>query len=95
MPSGTTARLTDLYPAPFQVIYMALPYPLSTFMDETAEIHAFVHGTYAGLTEWKSPQPPDHPDVAAEPHYYKGGYILGTLMRWGALIALGGMAFGL
>lgn len=74
---------------------MARKHLLSTFLDEAAEVHAFTHGVYAGLTEWKGAEIPDNPDVAAEPHYYKGGYIIGTLLRWGALITLGSLAFGL
>jgi len=68
---------------------------LSTFMNETAEIHAFVHGIYAGLTEWRGAQLPDNEDVITEPHYFKGGYIFGTLMRWVAIIYLGSRAFGI
>lgn len=69
-------------------------YALGTFLNDTAEIHAFVHGIYTGLTEWRGAEIPDNPDVRAEPHYYKGGYIFGTLLRWAAIIALGARAFG-
>lgn len=57
-----------------------------TLLNTTAEVHAAVHGIYAGMTEWKGAELPDDEDIQAEPHYFKGGYILGTLLRWGALI---------
>ncbi len=65
---------------------------LDTFLNTSAEVHAATHGIYAGLTEWKGSELPDNPDVAAEPHYYKGGYIAGTLIRWGALIWIASVA---
>jgi len=62
---------------------------MSEFMNKIPEVHAMVHGIYAGLTEWKGSELPQNEDVRAEPHYFKGGYIVGTLMRWGALILIG------
>jgi len=59
------------------------------FLNDPAEIHAFVHGLYAGITEWKGAQLPDNPDVQKEPHYFKGGYCVGTLLRWIFLLLLG------
>jgi len=61
---------------------------LDTLFDTSAEVHAAVHGIYAGIDERKGAELPDIPDVTIEPHYFKGGYIAGTLIRWGALIWL-------
>jgi hypothetical protein len=58
-------------------------------MNTSAEVHATTHGIYAGLTEWKGTELPNNPDVQLEPHYYKGGYICGTLLRWTAILLLG------
>lgn len=62
---------------------------IHTFCDTVPEVHAFVHGIYAGITEWRGTDLPDNVDIRAEPHYFKGGYILGTLARWGAIIVIG------
>lgn len=59
---------------------------LKTFLNTSTEVHAATHGIYAGLTEWKGAELPDNQEVQDEPHYFKGGYITGTLIRWGALI---------
>lgn len=63
---------------------MTLPKLLPT----PTEVRAATHGIYAGLTEWKGAELPSDPDIAAEPAYFKGGYIIGTLIRWGVLICL-------
>lgn len=49
-------------------------------LSSTTEWHAFTHGVYLGFTSlpWQTPPEPENPDVAAEPHYYRGGYLLGT-----------------
>lgn len=46
-----------------------------------AEWHAFTHGVYKGLTSKAlvTPPEPDNPDVEKEPHYYRGGYVIGTI----------------
>lgn len=59
---------------------------MSTFLDTNAEIHAVTHGIYAGMTEWKGMELPENPDIKAEPHYFKGGYIVGTILRYILLI---------
>lgn len=66
------------------------------FLSTAAERHAFVHGVYAGFRtrpfNLKAPDLPDNDDVQEEPHYFKGGYIIGTLVQFGltaAAIALG------
>lgn len=48
-----------------------------------AEWHSFAHGVYNGMKDWKPSAGglPDHPDVQAEPHYFKGGFIAGTLLQ--------------
>ena len=55
---------------------------MSTFLDTNTEIHAATHGIYAGMTEWKGMELPNNPDIQKEPHYFKGGYIAGTILRW-------------
>lgn len=56
---------------------------LKTFCNETAEVHALIHGFYCGLTEWKGMDDAtlQNEDVIAEIHYARGGYIFGTLLR--------------
>lgn len=52
-------------------------------LSYAAEWHALAHGVYNGMRSWRS-RPgdlPDHPDVKKEPHYYKGGYFLGTVFQ--------------
>lgn len=54
------------------------------FLSTRREIHAFTHGLYAGMKDWK-PSPgglPDNDDVQAEPHYYKGGFVVGTVLQF-------------
>ena len=60
------------------------------FLSTYAEIHAFVHGIYAGMTEWKGIDcmTLQNPDVKKEPHYAKGGYILGTFLRIAIIVFL-------
>ena len=65
-----------------------------------AEWHAFTHGVFLGLTTkpWKTPPTPNNADVRKENHYYRGGYVLATLLQlaliaaglWGSTFALGG-----
>ncbi len=53
------------------------------FLSTYAEVHAFIIGIYAGLTEWKGidSELMKNLDVAKEPHYAYGGYIVGTAGR--------------
>lgn len=56
-----------------------------------AEVHAFAIGVYKGCTSLRShPSRSDsgtvidattNKDVEREPHYYAGGYVLGTLLQ--------------
>lgn len=48
-----------------------------------AEWHAFAHGAYEGMKDWKPSAGglPDNPDIRAEPHYYKGGFIAGSILQ--------------
>lgn len=59
------------------------------FLSYAAEWHAFSLGFYDGMRDWRvrPGELPDNPDVAKEPHYYKGAYVLGTLLQ--ALIVIG------
>lgn len=63
------------------------------FLSHSAETHAVGHGLYHGLTSrpWRARPStlPDNRDVRAEPHYFKGAYVLGTLVQWVILLTLG------
>lgn len=64
------------------------------FLSTFPEWHAFVHGLYYGLTSKAlvTPPEPENKDVLKEPHYYRGGYIMGTFLQ---LVVLGaGTYFG-
>lgn len=52
-----------------------------------AEWHAFTHGVYKGFTTrpTRHPPQPDFPDVEKEPHYYRGGYVIGSLVQVGVI----------
>ena len=60
--------------------------PLSTYK----EWHAFTHGVYYGLTSKAlvTPPEPKNEDVKKEPHYYRGGYIIGTLLQLLLIVAM-------
>lgn len=60
--------------------------PFSTYK----EWHAFTIGLYHGLK--KLGKPNSNSDVEAEPHYYKGGYVIGYLLKVAILLAVGGSA---
>lgn len=68
---------------------------LPEFLSSSAEVHALVHGIYAGASTrpWRfgPEQLPDNDDVRAEPHYFKGGAIVGTGLQW---LVLAGVARG-
>lgn len=53
------------------------------FLSYAAEWHAIVHGIYNGLSDsiWSVRPLPDNRDVQKETHYYKGGYIIGTILQ--------------
>lgn len=53
------------------------------FASYPAEVHALTHGVYMGLTTRpiRHPAEPDNPDVEKESHYYRGGYVVGTLFQ--------------
>lgn len=61
-------------------------------LSYSAEWHALAHGVYNGLSDsLRSVRPlPDNPDVEKEPHYYKGGYVIGTLLQVLLLVVAGG-----
>lgn len=61
------------------------------FLSYAAEWHAFTHGVYKGVTTmpYRAPPEPDNPDVNKEPHYYRGGYVLGTLLQLGIIVFFG------
>lgn len=48
-----------------------------------AETHAAAHGIYDGMRSWqmRPGELPENADVQAEPAYYKGGYVVGTLLQ--------------
>jgi hypothetical protein len=58
------------------------------------EVHSFVIGIYHGLTPTRGiPQPvlEENQDVRREPHYAKGGYILGRTVFTAGAALTGGM----
>lgn len=63
------------------------------FLSYSVEVHAVGHGLFEGLTtrptRWRSHEPPENPDVRAEPHYYKGGFVAGSLLQVAILVAIG------
>lgn len=64
------------------------------FLSWKAETHAVGIGLYDGLTS-KEPtknEIPDHRDVEAETHYYRGAFVLGTILQ--AVLASGGVGLG-
>ena len=69
---------------------------LKEFLSTYAEIHAFAHGIYAGLTEWKGidSETMKNPDVVAEIAYTKGGYVLGTVLRVAIILLIGKTVLG-
>lgn len=61
------------------------------FLSYAAEWHSLSHGVYDGMRTYRV-RPgtlPDSEDVQKEPHYYKGGYVLGTLLQWLIVLAVG------
>lgn len=52
-------------------------------LSYAAEWHALTHGVYLGLTTRPrvTPPQPQNRDVRKEPHYYRGGYVIGTLLH--------------
>jgi len=57
--------------------------PRDGFMSTHAEAHALAHGLYAGMRNRHAfpGDLPDNKDVQKEPHYYKGGYFIGTITQ--------------
>jgi len=49
------------------------------FLSYAAEWHSLSHGLYDGLRSIKTM--PTNADVQKEPHYYKGAYVIGTLLQ--------------
>ena len=66
------------------------------FLSSYSELHAFIHGIYSGLVEWKGIKETvwENEDCKKEPHYVKGGYIFGTIIRWLFLIILTMQIYG-
>lgn len=60
-------------------------------LSYAAEWHALSIGVYDGLK--KVPKVPNNRDVEKEPHYYKGGYVIGRLLQ--VVLAAAGVALGI
>jgi len=60
------------------------------FLSKNAEIHSLALGTYDGMKTWRvrPKKMRENDDVQAEPHYYAGGYIVGTLLQLGIVAAI-------
>jgi len=67
-----------------------MPIKIGECFSSYAEIHAFVHGLYCGLTEWRGidSETMRNEDVRKEPHYAKAGYVVGTLLRVAIIVLL-------
>lgn len=61
------------------------------FLSYSAEVHAVGLGFYDGMKTVRArPQGiPDNADAQAEPHYYKGSYVAGTVTQAVILVGLG------
>lgn len=64
--------------------------PTDTFLSTSPEWHAAGHGVYKGFTSHplRTPPEPDKEDVRKESHYYRGGYVVGTLLQLGIVAVL-------
>jgi hypothetical protein len=64
------------------------------FLSYAAEWHSFTHGVYDGMRSPKARpgELPEYEDVQEEPHYYKGGYVIGTGVQF---VIVGGAGYGL
>jgi len=61
--------------------------PLDTAFSTSAEVHAFVHGFYAGMKRpHRFPSPPDDGESARESHYWKGGVIASKAVLVAAVV---------
>lgn len=61
------------------------------FLSTRTELHAVGIGLYDGMRTWRHRPDslPENEDVQAEPHYYKGAYVVGTVLQTTiAIIAL-------
>lgn len=56
------------------------------------EWHALAIGVYHGFKHLD--RPTSNPDVEAEPHYYKGGYVTGYLLKAVIVVTMGATAAG-
>lgn len=63
-------------------------------LSYAAEWHAFAIGFYDGMKSWRlrPGELPENDDVQAEPHYYSGAYVLGTLLQAFVAVALAGVS---
>jgi hypothetical protein len=68
---------------------------IEEFLSSNREIHAFGIGVYHGfidIRDWSGlpdELPDENDDVDREPHYAKGGYVLGAVLRIGCVLLLG------
>lgn len=62
------------------------------FLSYAAEYHSLTHGVYLGLTTHplRTPPEPENRDVELEPHYYRGGFVIGTLVQVFVAVAIAG-----
>lgn len=66
------------------------------FLSTRAEIHSLALGAYDGMQTWRvrPKEMRDNDDVEAEPHYYSGGYVAGTILQL-IVCVVAGNEFGL
>lgn len=60
------------------------------FLSYAGEWHALSFGVYHGMKTWRvRPKGlPENDDIQSEPHYYTGGYVIGTLLQLGIVLLL-------
>jgi len=62
-----------------------------SFLSTTTEWHSLALGVYDGMKTWRvrPKEMRDNKDVENEPHYYAGGYVVGTLLQLLIVIVTG------
>lgn len=65
------------------------------FLSYAPEWHALSLGVYDGMKTWRvrPRELRDNKDVEAEPHYYAGGYVIGTLLQLAVVAVTGNALF--
>jgi len=65
----------------------------SEFANSPREVHALVHGFYVGLH--RDPRRPEVKDSRREKHYWRAGYLFGTVVYFLLLVYLARKVYNL